>query len=134
MAAAKLTVHEDFVLSGYMSVDGGIAAGKFLVSKGHRPTAIFCANDEMAFGAMHAVQKSGLKVPEDVSIMGFDDTRYAAVANPPLSTVAQPAREIGETVARRMLEELDNAGQANNLVNLLPHRLVVRQSTGKAPG
>ena len=131
MEASSVPVHEDFIQDGHMTLDGGIAATNFLLGKARRPTALFCANDEMALGALHAIARAGYRVPDDISVMGFDDSRYAAVANPPLSTIAQPAREIGERVAERMLAELDGKGERDVVVDLLPHRLVIRQSTGR---
>ena len=133
MAASGLSVHEDFIQAGFMTVDGGVTSAKYLLGKARRPTAIFFANDEMALGALHAIARAGFRVPEDISVMGFDDSRYAAVASPPLSTVAQPAREIGERVADRMLAELDGTADHEKVVDLLPHRLVIRQSTGRPP-
>ena len=62
--------------------------------------------------------------------MGFDDTRYAAIASPPLSTVAQPAHEIGRRVAERMIRAIEGVEDKESLVDILRHKLVIRQSTG----
>ena len=93
------------------------------------PTAFFVENDIMAFGCMRALSERGLKVPDDLSIMGFDDTRYAAIANPPLSTVLQPAREIGVSAALRLLRAIDSPEDNAVRDEILPHRLVIRSST-----
>ncbi len=98
-----------------------------LLSLPHPPTAVFCANDEMAMGAIRATKESGRRVPQDVSVVGFDDIRFAAYADPPLPTIRQPQREIGETAMRLVLQVFENRGGSDNVV--LPHRLVVREST-----
>lgn len=113
-----------------LSTEGGAAAAEQLLALATRPTAVFCANDEMALGAMHVFQRAGLRVPQDISVMGFDDTRYAAIASPPLSTVAQPAHDIGRRVASRIIDEIEGKAAAGPRGEVLPHRLVVRQSTG----
>jgi LacI family repressor for deo operon, udp, cdd, tsx, nupC, and nupG len=74
--------------------------------------------------------RRGIRVPEDLSIMGFDDTRYAAIANPPLSTVLQPARDIGIGAAKRLLQAIDSPQDSAAKSEILPHRLVIRSSTG----
>ena len=126
--AAQRIVHSE------LSIQGGVAAAHRLFGGEDRPTALFCANDDIALGIMSVAPRFGLKIPEDVSVMGFDDTPYAATANPPLSTVAQPAREIGERTARLLLRALDTPGAPAELTEILPHRLVIRQSTASHAG
>jgi LacI family repressor for deo operon, udp, cdd, tsx, nupC, and nupG len=94
------------------------------------PSAIFCANDDMALGCMSAAEKNGIKIPDQLSVMGFDDMRYAEIANPPLSTVAQPTREIGINAAKRLLKAIEAPDENDRLMEILPYRLVIRQSTG----
>ncbi|MES2441540.1 MAG: LacI family DNA-binding transcriptional regulator [Pseudomonadota bacterium] len=130
MDESGLGVPDDHVRAVPLSTDGGAAAAGELLRCESPPTAIFCANDEMALGAMHALRRAGLRIPEDVSVMGFDDTRYAAIASPPLSTVAQPAQEIGRRVAARMIGEIEGTAVDGPRIELLRHRLVIRQSTG----
>ena len=74
-------------------------------------------------------------MPADVSIMGFDDTRYAAVLDPPLTTIGQPAMEIGERVMYRLCREIDGDAdvQPDNKPELVPHRLIIRQSVAAPP-
>jgi LacI family repressor for deo operon, udp, cdd, tsx, nupC, and nupG len=130
MSDYKLPVIDDHMRAAPLSTDGGAAAATQLLHCDPRPTAAFCANDEMALGAMHVFQRAGLRVPDDVSVMGFDDTRYAAIASPPLSTVAQPAHEIGRRVAARMIDEIEGRPSSGPQGEVLRHRLIVRQSTG----
>jgi LacI family repressor for deo operon, udp, cdd, tsx, nupC, and nupG len=133
MAESGLAVEEDWICAAPLSTEGGAAAAVELLCCEPRPTAAFCANDEMALGAMHVFQRAGLRIPEDISVMGFDDTRYAAIAAPPLTTIAQPAHEIGRRVAARMIGEIEGKPASGPQSEMLGHRLVVRQSTGPCP-
>ena len=128
MSEASLPVDDDWVLDGQLTIAGARIATRALVATDKRPTAIFCANDEMAIGCIHEVKVAGLRVPEDISVMGFDDTRYAAVADPPLTTISQPAEQIGERVVYRLLDEISGTTPATSQPEILSHRLVVRQS------
>jgi LacI family repressor for deo operon, udp, cdd, tsx, nupC, and nupG len=98
----------------------------------NRPTAIFCFNDEMAIGVMKLLKKQGFLIPEDISVMGFDDIHYAEYVTPALTTVHQPLNEIGTTCINLLLEQL----RGNYVVpgkQFLPFELKVRASTGPAP-
>ena len=102
--------------------DAGRRAAAALLDRPDRPTALLATSDELAIGALHAAAERGLTVPEDLSIIGFDDTPPAADAQ--LTTIAQPHREKGETAARMLL---DRDAQPEHVV--LPTRLVRRAST-----
>ena len=130
MKEASLPVREPFVRSAEVTTEGGVSGASALLALAERPTAIFCSSDEMALGALHVLHRAGLRIPEDVSVMGFDDTRYAQIASPPLSTVAQPARDIGRRVGERMVQSIEGEDGGMPLVEILRHRLVIRQSTG----
>lgn len=133
MAAAGLPVADGWVVEGQLTLDGSAEATRRLLALPRRPTAIFCANDEMAMGCMHAIRDAGLAIPADVSVIGFDDTRYAAVLDPPLTTIHQPATEIGERAMQRLLREIEQGRGDGADVEIVPHRLVVRKSVGPPP-
>jgi LacI family transcriptional regulator len=118
------------VVRGSFTEAGGRAAGRALLD--HGVTAIFAANDLSALGVINALTGRGLRVPDDVSVVGFDDVRLAAYTSPPLTTVHQPAREIAER-ATRALWMLRDGGRVDELVQLLEPRLVVRASTARGP-
>jgi len=130
MADAGLDIDEDWVVEGGMSIEGAERATAALLGARRPPTAIFCANDEMAIACLHALHQAGREVPHDVSVMGFDDIRYARVANPPLTTMAQPIGDIGRHVAKRLIEAIDQPETAAWDALVLPHALVVRDSVG----
>jgi LacI family repressor for deo operon, udp, cdd, tsx, nupC, and nupG len=115
------------VMNGDFSIESGALAAERLLGREQPPTAIFCFNDEMAMGVIETARRRGLRVPNDLSVVGFDDIRYARMVDPPLTTVAQPMRQIGEGTVRLLLEIL-RGGEAPESVTL-PHTLVVRSST-----
>lgn len=93
----------------------------------NRPTAIFAQNDEIAIGAIHAAQDMGLDVPEDLEVIGFNNTRISLMVRPTLTTVVQPMYDIG-AVSMRLLTKLINEEETHTEV-VLPHRMEIRQST-----
>jgi DNA-binding LacI/PurR family transcriptional regulator len=103
-------------------------ATRRLLDREPRPTAIFSYNDLMAVGALVAIREAGLRVPEDVSLVGHDDILYAPYLQVPLTTVAQPTREMGETAARLLVDRLRGDERPPRTI-VLSSRLVVRAST-----
>lgn len=95
MGAAGLKVDPRFLAPGRFDVESGQEAAEVLLALKHPPSAIFAANDEMALGVMRAARERGLSIPEDISIVGFDDTPSSRSAWPPLTTVRQPLQEFG---------------------------------------
>jgi len=130
-AEAIKAQHDLLVTDGDFSIESGSRAADLLFGSCDPPTAIFCFNDEMAIGALGAARRRALRVPEDVSIVGFDDVRYAAHTNPPLTTIAQPMQQIGEYAVRLLLDLLSGRTDVPLSVTM-PHRLVVRASTAPA--
>jgi LacI family repressor for deo operon, udp, cdd, tsx, nupC, and nupG len=116
------------VMNGDFSIESGAAEGDRLLGRRERPTAVFCFNDEMAMGVMQAARRRGLRLPEQLSVMGFDDIRFASYMDPPLTTISQPMRSIGEGTVRLLLEILSGNVAGPESVTL-PHTLVVRSST-----
>ena len=119
---------------GDHQIEGGRQATLELLDDSPRLTAIFVLNDLMALGALDAVRSTHRNVPGDVSIVGFDDIPYAALTNPPLTTVGQPISQLGEQAADLLLRVIDDGVGAivhttaeSNL--LLPNKLIVREST-----
>jgi LacI family repressor for deo operon, udp, cdd, tsx, nupC, and nupG len=121
------------VARGDFTLESGEKAAAQLLARGDRPTAIFCFNDQMAIGAMDVLRRRGLVVPDDVSVVGFDDISFARYTVPALTTIAQPVREIGQETVRLLLGIV--RGHTPSAVSvILPHRLVVRDSTAPLAG
>ncbi|WP_027343464.1 LacI family DNA-binding transcriptional regulator [Hamadaea tsunoensis] len=124
---AGLPVDPTLVIDADFTVLGGEAATVELLRQDDPPTAIFAACDEMAFGAIRALRAEGLRVPDDVSVIGIDDHDLAAALG--LSTVAQPAAEQGNRAALTLVAQLLAGPQELSRAEILQTRLVVREST-----
>jgi DNA-binding LacI/PurR family transcriptional regulator len=129
MTENGLRVDPRHVVSADWSVRGGAAAGEQLLSQRPRPTALFVASDEMAMGVLHTAGRLGVRVPEDLSVVGVDDHEQAWVHG--LTTVAQPVQYQGERASRLLLDEIARHGQrdASPEVVTVATQLVVRSST-----
>jgi len=126
LCAYGLSVDPNLIVQGGNRPEGGIAAMQRLLTLSPPPTAIFCYNDALALGVMRAARAAGLRIPQDLSIVGFDDIDLAPYFEPPLTTVAQPKREMGEKAVRMILGLL--AGESVQDC-VLPSRLIIRNST-----
>ena len=109
--------------------DGKLQAGE-LLRQPHSPSALFCCNDLLAIGALQAVKERGLRVPQDVSVIGFDNTILAEVTDPPLTTVAQPTEMMGKLAVDSLVRRLEGEQTDDERVVLRPE-LVIRQSTAR---
>jgi LacI family transcriptional regulator, repressor for deo operon, udp, cdd, tsx, nupC, and nupG len=127
LSAAGLVADPHLDVESEFTVGGGERATELLLRSGDPPTAIFAACDEMAIGAMRAMRAAGLRVPDDVSVVGIDDHDLAAALG--LTTVAQPAAEQGRQAAATLLQSLVGHPMPAESPVLLPTRLVVREST-----
>lgn len=123
---AGLEYDPDLEILGYFTVDGGEAATRTLLQRDPRPTALFAESDEMAYGAIRAIRRAGLRVPHDVAVIGFDDHASAALLD--LSTMRQPVIEQAEDLTTRVLAAITDP-DIEPYVKVLPTELVVRGST-----
>ena len=125
-----LPAHQNVV--GNNKVEGGIAAVRTLLAQPHFPTAIFCSNDMTAIGAVVALEEAGLRVPEDVSVVGTDDIEFARLARPSLTTIRIPREQLGK-LAFEVLDKMLRSSRRIGREHVLDTELVVRQSTASAP-
>jgi LacI family repressor for deo operon, udp, cdd, tsx, nupC, and nupG len=126
LETAGLAFDPALVLPGDYTIEAGVRAGHDLVARSTRPTAVFCTSDEMAIGLMRTLFSAGLRVPEDISVAGFDDIEFAAVAEPPLTTMHQPRRELGQAAASVLIDLLQ--GRPSPKLIRLETELVIRSS------
>ena len=119
---------ESLVIEGDLTIKGGSLAGKELLARKDPPTAIFASNDLMAIGAMKEIQGNGLKVPEHISIIGFDDILTASLVTPALTTIAQPKYEMGMEAMNLLIRMIEKKGASKSKI-VLDTQLVVREST-----
>jgi DNA-binding LacI/PurR family transcriptional regulator len=124
---AGLPSDESLVVAGGYTRDAGRIGIAQLLDRPQPPTAVFCANDLVALGAIETAQQRGYRIPQDVSIVGFDDIDEAARASPPLTTIKQPPRRLGTVAAETLLERLGGRRESADIV--LDYSLVVRGST-----
>ncbi|MFS1488862.1 DNA-binding transcriptional regulator CytR [Vibrio splendidus] len=125
---AGVSMNPAYSTVGDFTFEAGAQAVHQLLALPEQPTAIFCHNDAMAIGAIQEAKKLGLRVPQDLSIVGFDDIQFAQYCDPPLTTISQPRYEIGRQAMLMMLDLLKgNDVQAGS--RLLEAKLVVRGST-----
>jgi LacI family transcriptional regulator, galactose operon repressor len=129
LAAAGILAGPELVVDADFEIDGGMNATNQLLNLREPPTAIFAFNDNLAIGAMRAAEARGMRVPDDLSVVGFDDTEYATIVTPRLTTVRQPLAEMGRTAVSLLMRLLDGQ-RFETLHTELATRLVVRESTG----
>jgi LacI family transcriptional regulator len=132
LAAAGVRLADEMVVSGGFNAERAYRCAEELLKHGNRPTAIACLNDLMAFGALNAARRLGVRVPEDVSIVGFDDVWMAAWESFELTTVHQPLAEMARASVELLTARLANPKrEVRRLV--FPATLVVRKTTGPPP-
>ncbi len=130
---AGLSVDNEIVKPGDFRVRTGYEQAKVLFGLDARPTAIFAGNDLSALGVLRAAREAGLRVPEDLSVVGFDDIPLSAWSTPPLTTVHQPLTEMAAVAVRTLLESTGSDGTLRHRVELATD-LVVRESTAPPGG
>jgi LacI family transcriptional regulator len=128
----SLELPDDFLQSGEYTIQSGKVAARILLESERRPTAIVAANDFTAFGVIECAREMGLRVPEDLSVTGFDDMPSASERHPALTTVHQPAMEMGEAGAD-ILVRMMTSGQLSSAKISLKVAMVARQSTARLP-
>ena len=128
LAAAGILLDPELVVYSDWRVERGTEAARQLLARSDPPTAIFGFNDNVAIGALHAAHERNLRVPEDLSIVGFDDTEHAVIVTPRLTSVRQPLAEMGRTGVSLLMRLID--GQRVDALRMeLSTKLVVREST-----
>ncbi|MBM0103430.1 LacI family DNA-binding transcriptional regulator [Steroidobacter sp. S1-65] len=132
LRAAKIAADDALIAQGDFTMSSGSAAAERLFKAKQPPTAVFCFNDEMALGAIRFLKSTGRSVPQDVSVVGFDDIEFASFCDPPLTTIEQPTREIGNK-AMSLLFEMLNGGKLEPAMHTLPIKLIVRDSAAPPP-
>jgi LacI family transcriptional regulator len=128
LAGAGVLPDPRLVAYSNFRVDGGLAAAGPLLDAAERPTAIFAFNDSMAIGVMQAARARGLRLPTDLSVVGFDDTTESMIVYPALTTVRQPLAEMGRTAVSILLRQIENR-RFEPLRVELETKLIVRDST-----
>jgi LacI family transcriptional regulator len=128
---AGLKFDPTLVVEGEFSFDSGVRGAEKLLALRHRPTAVFAANDDMAAGVITVALERGLRVPDDISVCGFDDTPVSRQIFPALTTVHQPVRDMGHSAAMELLDAIQKRETGRML--RVPYTLQLRRSSAAAP-
>lgn len=132
-----LTYHESLVKNGGLGGDGegweeGYASMNELLAGKVVPDGVFANNDVSAYGAMQAIKEAGLKIPNDIAVVGFSNWRFSSLVEPKLSTIMQPGMDIGKEAARLLIERLRNKDAPSEIITkIIPTKLIVRESSRK---
>jgi len=117
-----------WLLEGDYDIASGYRRGKKLFSMKEIPTAVCCASDLSAIGAIKAAEEMGLRVPDDLSVMGFDDIPVAEAYRPGLTTVRQPIMEMGIQSVQMLIQQIQDKGHNSQEIRIVPHEIIVRES------
>jgi len=128
LAEAGIPYDESLILGGDYHPASGQQVAATLLAHDFPPTAIFALNDLMAMGALRAAAEAGLRVPQDLGIIGYDDIEFASFTNPPLSTIAQPKDEVGSQATEILVKRITEKTNAKRRL-VLPPTLIIRGST-----
>jgi len=128
LSDAGLPFRPELIQEGDYSLEAGVTSTRKILLAKKRPSAIFCMCDESAFGCIATLREHGFDVPKDISVVGFDDIRFARYLHPSLTTIAQPVEEIGQKCAEILLDMIDGK-EIGQPKTILAHKLIVRDST-----
>ena len=134
LSSHDLELPGEMIVEGDFSYDSGVKAAKTLLTRKHRPTAIFAANDEMAFGVMNIAYHMGLRIPDDLSLVGFDGTSFSTFVVPPLTTIIRQTDIMSRLGTQKLLAQIEKGrDDASTLETLVSTRFIPRESTGPVP-
>jgi LacI family transcriptional regulator len=131
LADRGLTLPPEYIAEGAYTFESGAACAELLLSRSPRPTAIFAGNDETAAGVYRTAYLRGLKIPDDLTVIGFDDSPLASRLCPSLTTMRQPIRDMGRLAAEKLIAKISRTeGPSASATTVFPH-LVARESSGR---
>jgi DNA-binding LacI/PurR family transcriptional regulator len=129
LAECAIVANPAWILEGDHTMEGGIDAMDRLLKSKHLPTAVMCSNDMTAIGVLHKLYRAGLRVPDDLSVIGFDDIHIAQVTIPPLTTIQMSCFELARAAVTALRAQVEEGGDPKRNYKINTH-LVVRESTG----
>lgn len=130
MGESRLDIREEWIIEGDFYCESGVRAMGILQNLAHQPEALFVCNDMMALGVLNKAASIGLRVPDDLSIIGYDDIYIARYMTPPLTTIHQPTGRLGAMAVDTLIDRLDTKRQKGKIIRIEP-RLVKRESVRK---
>ncbi|OOF39600.1 transcriptional repressor PurR [Rodentibacter rarus] len=127
LSEAEIPLNSHWIIESHFDFEGGVSGMQKLLTTPHHPTAVFCCSDAIAVGAYQVLQQQGLRIPEDISVIGYDDIELSRYLFPPLSTISQPKAELGKLAVELLLQRIKKSDEHYQTLTLNPH-VVVRQS------
>ncbi|TKI05643.1 HTH-type transcriptional repressor PurR [Martelella alba] len=132
LAEAGVTASQQWIVQGDFEPESGYQAMRQILSRAERPTAVFCGGDVMAMGALCAIDELGLRVPEDISLIGYDNVRNSRFFTPALTTIHQPKEELGEAALTLLLDRITSKRETARAIEVHPI-LIERRSVADGP-
>jgi len=129
LSSAGLSLFPEFIGNGFFTIRGGYQAMISILSQGKKPTALFTASDQMAFGAYKAIQEHGLSIPDDIAVVSFDDIEMSQFVHPPLTTVRVHKEELGRIGVKMLIQRMEEQLHLP-LTSYLSTKLIIRESCG----
>ncbi|WP_440863993.1 HTH-type transcriptional repressor PurR [Symbiopectobacterium purcellii] len=129
---ADITVRDEWIVQGDFEPESGYKAMHQILAQKQRPTAIFCGGDIMAMGAICAADELGLRVPQDISVIGYDNVRHARYFTPALTTIHQPKERLGQSAFTMLLDRITSKREEAQMIEVHP-TLIERRSVGEGP-
>ncbi|MCQ9123880.1 substrate-binding domain-containing protein [Rodentibacter caecimuris] len=117
---SKIPLNPHWIVESHFDFAGGAAGMQKLLTTPHRPTAVFCCSDAIAVGAYQVLQQQGLRIPDDISVIGYDDIELSRYLSPPLSTISQPKAELGKLAVELLLQRIKNPNEPYQTLTLSP--------------
>lgn len=132
LSEAGITLRDEWLVQGDFEPESGYLAMQQILSQKQRPTAVFCGGDIMAMGAICAADEMGLRVPQDISVIGYDNVRNARYFTPALTTVHQPKERLGETAFDMLIDRITSKREESQTIEVYPS-LIERRSVADGP-
>ncbi|EOS96824.1 HTH-type transcriptional repressor PurR [Erwinia tracheiphila] len=132
LAEANIPLSQEWLVQGDFEPESGYQAMQKILSQNERPTAVFCGGDVMAMGAICAADEMGLRVPQDISVIGYDNVRNARYFTPSLTTIHQPKEQLGQTAFSMLLDRITSKREESQTIEVYPS-LIERRSVADGP-
>jgi DNA-binding LacI/PurR family transcriptional regulator len=131
LKTARIKLNKNFITEDSLDNEGGYRCAKKLLAQKEKPTALFATNDTMAIGALSAIHEAGFRIPDDISLIGFDDLSFSKMTYPKLTTIRQPKFKTGEVATEQLFKHLLSPSKSLPPKKIiLDHELIVRETTG----
>lgn len=127
LSEANIAVHNEWIIESHFDFEGGVVGMEKILQQPNRPTAVFACSDTIALGAYQTAWRHGLQIPQDISIIGYDDIILAQYLSPPLTTIHQSKQELGKLAVKTLLERIKNISKSYSTLTLEP-QLIWRES------